>query len=419
MILAMESLAVKHMISAANIKFPVRYTINPLYTRRIDTRLRQFRLAIYSRKWDFQDFQGYAKPKRLLPASEVQICKAHLVEQIIDSFKKQTSECLYKVRLQTSGMYGSGLTDMNAGVLLCLVDENSDSILQRIPACLNKGYVMQSQDSANPEILHFQRGNIDEFIFEGPTLGKITAVWISLESGQWRLGDLSLTIIHQQQSQSAESDETHMQYIGSEYQFEFEDVMLGEGTDVPMVELRPSSVTNFSEEDIAFSNIKASEPSPLTTYNISSEESLKEYADLKFSLLFYDLILILAGSLIDSFLAGENAAFAFLTGGVGGFLYLLLLQRSVDGLPPPELVSSNNEKQNLGKIFGKFKGSASSLVLAFAFVIIAGKYISGNASGVVLTPKEVISGMLGFLMCKVSVVLAAIKPMPIGLRQNK
>lgn len=82
-------------------------------------------------------------------------------------------------------MYGSGLTDMNAGVLLCLVDENSDSILQRIPGCLNKDYVMQSQDSANPEILHFQRGNIDEFIFEGPTLGKITAVWISLESGSF------------------------------------------------------------------------------------------------------------------------------------------------------------------------------------------------------------------------------------------
>lgn len=48
------------------------------------------------------------------------------------------SECLYTVKLQTSSIYGSGLSNLNAGILLCLIDENGDSILQRIPASLTK-----------------------------------------------------------------------------------------------------------------------------------------------------------------------------------------------------------------------------------------------------------------------------------------
>lgn len=200
--------------------------------------------------------------------------------------------------------------------------------------------------------------------------------------------------------------------------------MVGEGSDVSMIELRPRSVTEFSEEDIiTFLALKDSEPTYSLASNnsvVSSEESMKEYADLKSSLLLYDALLILGGSLIDYVLAGESAAFAFLTGGIGGFLYLLLLQRSVDELPAPELVSSNDERTNWDKkLFGKFKGSVSKLVLAFSLAIIVSKYISGGDAGRVLTQKELISGMIGFLMCKVSVVLAAFKPMPLGPRQNE
>lgn len=117
------------------------------------------------------------KPKRLLPASKVQICTVPSIEQMIDSFKTQSSECLYKVGIQTSNLYGSGLTDVNTGVVLSLVDENGDSILQRIPTCVPK-------NNANSEIFHFERGNVDEFMFEGPILGNISAVWISIESGK-------------------------------------------------------------------------------------------------------------------------------------------------------------------------------------------------------------------------------------------
>lgn len=243
--------------------------------------------------------------------------------------------------------------------------------------------------------------------------------------GQWRIGDLTLTVIHQQQHETEECNKKQVKFIGFQYKFELEDVLLGEGSDISMMELRPHSVTEFSEEDITtFFDLNASEPYSLASNSsISNEESMKEYADLKSSLLLYDALLILGGSLIDSVLAGGSAAFAFLTGGIGGFLYLLLLQRSVDVLSVPELVSNNDdERTNMDKLFGNFKGLVSSLILAFSFAIIVSKYISGGdaaAAGRVLTQKELISGMIGFLMCKVSVVLAAFKPMSLGLRQNK
>jgi hypothetical protein len=46
------------------------------------------------------------------------------------------------------------------------------------------------------------------------------------------------------------------------------------------------------------------------------------------------------------------------------------------------------------------------------------KYSSGDFP-LALTAKELVVGMAGFLACKVAVVLAALKPMPLGLKINK
>nr|XP_027119340.1 uncharacterized protein LOC113736516 [Coffea arabica] len=146
------AVSLKHVISAAGTIFPARYSKNPIHIRRIGTRSRHFPLVLYSKKWDFQDFQGYAKPAQLLPASEVQIYEPSSLEQIFYSLKVQNCESLYKVKLQTSSMYGSSLTDSNAGVLLCFIADNSNSILQRIPASLAKDQSLQSGDN---EILEF------------------------------------------------------------------------------------------------------------------------------------------------------------------------------------------------------------------------------------------------------------------------
>ncbi|KAF3615177.1 putative serine/threonine-protein phosphatase PP2A catalytic subunit-like [Capsicum annuum] len=113
------------------------------------------------------------------------------------------------------------------------------------------------------------------------------------------------------------------------YNFDIEDVLLGEKSDSSMIEFRPCSVTEFSQDNIVSLSEKTSPSSSVITQNISNEDTMQEYTNLKLSLLLYDAILTIVGSSI-TFLAGEKSAIAFLTGGIGGFLYLLLVQKSVD-----------------------------------------------------------------------------------------
>ncbi|KAL7174677.1 hypothetical protein ACSBR2_033845 [Camellia fascicularis] len=359
---------------------------------------------------------GYAKPSRLLLAAEPEVCEDSSLEKILTSFKVGGCKCLYKVKLHTSNIYGSGLSDLNAGILLCLIDENGDSILQRIPASLIKEHSNQLEDKIVSDVLHFQRGSVDEFAFEGPKLGQVEALWISLESG-----DVSLIVTFLYQLTSEENGRKEIQYICFQYRFEVEDTLLGEGSDISMVELRPCLVREFSLDNLTLLSEYLLQPTSIVSDSgITNKESVREYADLKYSLLLYDGLLALVGSSIASFSVGENAAFAFLGGRIGGFLYLLLLQRSIDGLPAPAASSTSiNRRGKFAHIFGRFKGPVSSLVLAFVFATIAVKYGSGNGGGMELTPKEVVFGMLGFLACKVAVVLAAFKTMPTGLEENE
>ncbi|XP_059665052.1 uncharacterized protein LOC132311241 [Cornus florida] len=413
----MESLFVRHLICATHHTFPSRCPLIPTRSRRIHTQIRHFRFHLYSKQSDFLDFQGYAKPSRLLPATEVDVYTDSILEKVVTSSKLGASESLFKVKLCTSSMFGSGLSDLNAGILLCLIDENGDSILHRISASSMRDHTMQLEEEVVSDVLHFQRASVDEFTFEGPKLGKIEALWISLESGQWRFGGASLTVvICEFQPPTEANDRKELRHIALQYDFEDDDILLGEGSDISMVELRPSLVTEFSGENFSLLSKNLLQSSSPASYGISNEESMREYENLKSSLLFYDAMLILAGSSIVSFSAGENAAFAFLTGGVVGFLYLLLLQRSVDGLPAPTSTTMNRTV-NFNEIFGRLK-SPPSLLLALLFAAIAVKYGSGDGA-ILLTPKEFVSGMAGFLACKVAVVLAALKPMPWSLKENK
>ncbi|KAK2978917.1 hypothetical protein RJ640_019232 [Escallonia rubra] len=356
------------------------------------------------------DFQGYAKPSRLIPARVVEVCTDLPLEKLVTSFNVGGLESIYKVTLQTSNIYGSGLTNINSGMLLCLIDENGDSILQRLPVTSTKDHPIQSGKELVSDALNFERGSVDEFIFKGPMLGKIQALWISPESGQWRLGGASLGVISRSLIREEDTKED-IEHVGLKYDFVTDDVLLGEGSDTSMIELRPSRIMEISGDSFASLSKDLSKSALLETNNVSKEESMKEYADLKFSLLLYDAMLILAGSAIASFSVGENAAFSFLTGGVGGFLYLLLLQRSVDGLPAPAPTAANRAG-NVDQVFERFKVPVSSLVLTLAFAVSITAVKVGSVDGaVMLTPKDLVFGMMGFLACKVAVVLAALKPL--------
>lgn len=319
--------------------------------------------------------------------------------------------------LRTSSTYGSELSDQNAGILLCLIDENGDSILERIPAILSQDHIQQSEDAVTSDIIRFQRGSNDEFIFWGPKLGRIQALWIGLDSGSWRLGDASLTITSADNHRREEASENGSMYCSITYEFGAEDVLLGEGSDLAMTELRPRLVTERNGADsVSIINGSSAQAVSRAEKGITNEESMREYADLKFSLLLYDSMLILTGTSITSITVGKNTALAFLLGGIGGFLYLLLLQRSVDTLPAPELIVEN-KGNNFNRLFGGVRGPIVVFVSAFAIAVLAAGHDKPDVIGA-LTPKEILAGMVGFLACKISVVLAAFKPVSMGMKDN-
>ncbi|KAG2313844.1 hypothetical protein Bca52824_016966 [Brassica carinata] len=284
---------------------------------------------------------------------------------------------------------------MNARVLICLIDDKGDSVLQTIPATL----------SSNDESFKFLRGSVDEFTFLGPELGKIRAFWISLESGQWRVGGVSLWVVKGPVLGETNVEEAYCY----RYDFEVDDILLGESSDLSMVELRPSRITELTDSD----QISSSSAPSLDRTVVSNEESMEEYVNLKLSLLLYDAVLILLGSSLVSFSLGEHSAVAFFFGGTVGFLYLLLLQRSVDELQVPGS-SSSSEKSN--QIFsGWLKIPVLSLALAIGLSVLAIRgYSGGDPTAFAVTPREIVVGTLGFLVCKVAVVLAAFKPLKDG-----
>lgn len=217
--------------------------------------------------------------------------------------------------------------------------------------------------------------------------------------------------------QREESSASGSMYCSITYKFEAEDIMLGEGSDLAMAELLPCLVTEqFGTDSASIIDGNSPQVVSLAEKGITNAESMREYADLKYSLLLYDSMLILAGTSITSIIGGKDTAIAFLAGGIGGFLYLLFLQRSVDTLPAPESIVMNKEN-NFNRLLGGLKGPILVFLFAFAIADLAVKHDKPDFIAA-LTPREILAGMAGFLACKISVVLAAFKPVSTGMEDN-
>lgn len=227
-------------------------------------------------------------------------------------------------------------------------------------------------------------------------------------SGSWRLDGLKLTVVNgsARLSESIESKDESL-FDCLQYTFESHNLLLGEGG-ISVAELRPSFSTELSWNSFSSSLNMQSLSQTLPDHKQTREASMKEYAELKFSLLVYDLILILSGSSILNLCSNEKSTYAFLTGGLAGFFYLLLLQRSVDGLSAP----ANNSKDgnNLLRAFGGIKRQWVPLVLVIATSAAALKYRIGGTTTLTLSPTELFVGIAGFLTSKAAVLLAAFKP---------
>uniref|UniRef100_A0A0A9BJQ8 Uncharacterized protein n=1 Tax=Arundo donax TaxID=35708 RepID=A0A0A9BJQ8_ARUDO len=147
------------------------------------------------------------------------------------------------------------------------------------------------------------------------------------------------------------------------------------------------------------------------------EDGLREYADLKQSLLLYDIAIVITGFSAFTLASNDDAAYSFLVGGIGGFLYLLLLQRSVDGLPVISSPSEAGSVQPSIKGFGGVRRPWLILSLVMVAGAVALKYGAGGDT-FELTPVELFVGTAGFLANKVAVLLAAFRPMQSNLKSE-
>ncbi|KAL6654958.1 hypothetical protein ACP70R_008423 [Stipagrostis hirtigluma subsp. patula] len=371
--------------------------------------------SIHSPQDSEADSVASVKPSRLLPTDELRTYPYSFPEEIISTIELDESKAFYVLELSTSREFCSSLLDKNSAILVCLIDVDGDSLLQRVPAI----YLGQPAQGLNVgKSIPFQSGSVDVVTFKGPKLQRIKEIWIGLESGSWRLEGLSLKVILGRLDTPHDPDGASvLRFNGLQYTFEKLNAFLGEDG-ASVAEARPVAVTDLSGVTVSdLQEGQLSSESRSSTVKELKEDSLREYADLKQSLLLYDAAIVITGFSVFTLASNDNAAYSFLIGGIGGFLYLLLLQRSVDGLP---VISSPSEAGTAQPSVKGFSGVRRPWLI-LSLVMVAGavalKYGAGGDS-FELTPTELFVGTAGFLANKVAVLLAAFKPMQSDLKSE-
>ncbi|XP_047069607.1 uncharacterized protein LOC124677686 [Lolium rigidum] len=373
---------------------------------------RHRRMITLAKSSSLQDSAASVKPSRLLPTVEPKTFPNSVPEEILSKVRLEESDAFYILELSTSRELSSSLLDKNAAILVCLIDVDGDSLLQRVPAI----YGDEPAHGTKPlQSLPFQSGSVDIITFKGPKLQTVKEIWIGLESGSWRLDGLSLKVIHGALNTPTDLEGT-LGFSGLQYTFDKLNALLGEDG-ASVAEARPIAVTDLS--GISISDLQEGQLSSARTVESimeMKEDGLREYADLKQSLLLYDISIVITGFSAFTLASNDGAAYSFLVGGIGGFLYLLLLQRSVDGLPAissPSEASSSETSLNFSGIRRPW------LILSILMVAgaVALKYGAGGDS-FELTPTELFVGAAGFLANKVAVLLAAFKPLQSNLENE-
>ncbi|CAM0150530.1 unnamed protein product [Urochloa decumbens] len=363
-------------------------------------------MTCFSKGSSLQDSMSSVKP-RLLPTEELQTYPNTVPEEIFSTIRLDDFDAFYVLELSTSREFSSSLLDKNSAILIFLIDVDGDSLLQRVPAI----YSGQTMTGIKAEqSMPFQSGSVDVITFKGSKLQRIKEVWIGLESGSWRLDGLSLKVIHGPVDPPKDINGTpEFKFNGLQYTFNKINVLLGEDG-ASVAEARPVAIMDLS--GVSLSDLQEGQLFSGSTASMvkeMKEDGLRQYADLKQSLLLYDAATVITGFSIFTLASNDNAAYSFLVGGIGGFLYLLLLQRSVDGLP---VISSPSEAGSTQPSVSGFSGVRRPwLILSLVMVAGAVALKYGGGDSFELTPTELFVGTAGFLANKVAVLLAAFKPM--------
>ena len=241
--------------------------------------------------------------------------------------------------MSTAVRRGSALTDLNAGILVCLVGEDGSSVLRRVaplvdpqaeadevmrictgddgaPPGANCSFALDaaarraSSLSSQPLIRRFQEGSIDEISFLGPEVGPLSAVIVAPECGTWRCDELDVS--------SSRS--------GATSRFVCRDDV-GDRGEHAAAYLRPvppgGVVYGSGDSSVVLTKEQASQ---------LREWSLQQYSEMKSTLLGATAALVALGTGATLVVSGADLALPFAFGGVSSLAYQYLLQRRVDGV---------------------------------------------------------------------------------------
>lgn len=209
------------------------------------------------------------------------------------------------------------------------------------------------------------------------------------------------------QEKATDSKETK----GYFHMFHGHDMLLGDGEDLPAIELKPSQILECNgPDDSALSRLNTSLRAPSKTADESEklrEYSMQEYTALKTFLLGSTSAMVGLGTVGLTLLGAPDMAQGFAIGGVGGLIYLFLLQRAVDQIPSPQASNQKkfaNRQTTPSGLKVKAPGASFALIVGLALVLTRATQASSVVS---LPPQALLAGALGFLTSKVAVFLAA------------
>lgn len=220
---------------------------------------------------------------------------------------------------------------------------------------------------------------------------------------------VTLTVMQCEEDQEKATDSKEAK--GYFHLFHGNDMLLGDGEDLPAIELKPSQILECSgPDDSALTRLNTSLRAPLKNANESEklrENSMQEYAALKAFLLGSTSAMVGLGTFGLALFGAPDMAQGFAVGGVGGLFYLFVLQRAVDQIPSPQAPNPETVANHQSMPSGiKVKRPAASFALIVGIALVLTR--ATQASSVVsLPPQALLAGALGFLTSRVAVFLAA------------
>ncbi|KAL3700409.1 hypothetical protein R1sor_018431 [Riccia sorocarpa] len=371
----------------------------------------------------------FVQPQRLFPTEEDVSTSGRSPEKEVSG-----SRALYFLTLTTSQDDDADISEPNVGIMVSLIGENGNAILKTVPPV----------DIANPSRFQtrFQAGSNDNDVFVATDVDRLAALWIAPEKGTWKPAQTRVIILQwnkefdkidkgsrrdlntllELMSNILAQTTTSRKWKGFVYLFDSNEKRLGEADESLAAELRPSFVREFSDpasmrEALLGSSIRSGR-TPSSSY-LSRDEierlrasSMKDYEALKLQFLGISSLLVGVGTAGFAFLGEDRLTESFAAGGLGGFLYLLLLQRFVDQLPGPDSARTEEEQgtKQAGEPTG-FPGNARlpvSIALVAGIAVLVGRISNGGAVSSI-TPQMLIAGIAGFLTSRAAVIIASLR----------